>query len=48
MKDYVNLLFSIIDKIDKELNNNDEKLEIFKIYIPIGDNGFFLLIILKI
>ena len=44
MKDYVNLLFSIIDKIDKwNSNNNDEKLEIFKIYIPIGDNGLFFI-----
>ena len=34
MKDYVNLLFSIINKIDKwDSMNDDEKLEIIKIYI---------------
>ena len=34
MKDYVNLLFSIIDKIDKwETNDNNQKIEIIKIYI---------------
>ena len=34
MKDYVNLLFSIIDKIDNwETKNNDEKKKIFKNYI---------------
>ena len=34
MKDYVNLLFSIINKIDKwDIKNDDEKLEIIKIYI---------------
>ena len=34
MKEYVNLLFSIIDKIDDwDLIKNDEKIKIFKIYI---------------
>ena len=34
MKDYVNLLFAIIDKIDSwDLKNNNEKEEIFKNYI---------------
>ena len=34
MKDYVNLLFSIIDKIDSWENKNyDKKTEIFKLYI---------------
>ncbi len=34
MKDYVNLLFSIIDKIDSwEIKNYDEKTEIIKLYI---------------
>ena len=34
MKDYVNLLFAIIDKIDSwDLKSNNEKEEIFKNYI---------------
>ena len=34
MKDYVNLLFSIIDKIDSwEIKNYDQKTEIIKLYI---------------
>ena len=34
MKDYVNLLFSIIDKVDTwELKDSNEKKQIFKIYI---------------
>ena len=34
MKEYVNLLFSIIDKIDKwEIKDNTEKISIFKFYI---------------
>ena len=34
MKDYVNLLFAIIDKIDSwDLKNTDQKEEIFKNYI---------------
>ena len=34
MKEYVNLLFSIIDKIDKwEIKDNTEKTSIFKFYI---------------
>ncbi len=34
MKDYVNLLFSIIDRIDSwELKNSNEKIEIIKIYL---------------
>ena len=39
MKDYVNLLFSIIDKIDKwESNNIDQKKEILKKYIEDNNN----------
>ena len=34
MKEYVNLLFSIIDKINSwEFKNNNEKVQIFKIFI---------------
>ena len=34
MKDYVNLLFSIIDRIDSwELENSNEKIEIIKFYL---------------
>ena len=34
MKDYVNLLFSIIDRIDSwELKNSNEKIEIIKFYL---------------
>ena len=39
MKDYVNLLFSIIDKIDDwDDKNYDEKLQIIKIYIEDSSN----------
>ena len=39
MKDYVNLLFSIIDKIDNwDDKDNDEKLQIIKIYIEDSSN----------
>ena len=35
MKDYINLLYSIIDKIHKwENQDNTKKIEILKIYIP--------------
>ena len=35
MKDYINLLYSIIDKIHKwENQDNNKKIEILKIYIP--------------
>ncbi len=44
MKDYINLLFSLIDKIDDwELKNDSEKLEILKIYISNMSNGKNLL-----
>ena len=40
MKDYVNLLFSIIDKIDSwERINNDEKKNIIKNYIDVSLNN---------
>ena len=39
MKDYVNLLFSIIDKIDDwDVKNNAEKSDIFKLYIEHSEN----------
>ena len=39
MKDYVNLLYSIIDQIDQwEMKNLNEKIEIFKKYIEKGNN----------
>ena len=39
MKDYVNLLYSIIDQIDKwEMKNLNEKIEIFKKYVEKGNN----------
>ena len=39
MKDYVNLLFSIIDKIDDwDLKNNEDKLKIFTFYINQNEN----------
>ena len=39
MKDYVNLLFSIIDKIDNwDDKDHDEKLQIIKIYIEDSSN----------
>ena len=39
MKDYVNLLFSIIDKIDNwEFKKKDEKIKIFKNYLNDIDN----------
>ena len=39
MKEYVNLLFSIIDKIDDwELKNNEDKLKIFTFYINQNEN----------
>ena len=42
MKDYVNLLFSIIEKIDKwEMKNNDEKKIILSLYIEDSDNNEF-------
>ena len=44
MKDYINLLFSLIDKIDDwEIKNDSEKLEILKIYISNMSNGKNLL-----
>ena len=40
MKTYINMLYSIIAKIDKwESYNNNDKVEIFKIYIEIKDNN---------
>ena len=40
MKTYVNMLYSIIDKIDKwETYNSDDKVKIFNIYIEINDNN---------
>ena len=40
MKDYVNLLFSIIDKIDSwERINNEEKKNIIKNYIDVSRNN---------
>ena len=42
MKDYVNLLFSIIEKIDKwEMKNDDEKKIILSLYIEDSDNNEF-------
>ena len=39
MKDYINLLFSIIDKIDNwEKLGTNKKIEIIKIYIADGSN----------
>ena len=39
MKDYVNLLFSIIDKInDWDFKNDNEKKDIFKLYIERSEN----------
>ena len=39
MKDYVNLLYSIIDQIDQwEMKNLNEKIEIFKKYVEKGNN----------
>ena len=44
MKDYINLLFSLIDKIDDwETKNDSERLEILKIYISNMTNGKNLL-----
>ena len=40
MKTYVNLLYSIINKIDKWENYNSKiKIDIFKLYIEIEDNN---------
>ena len=40
MKTYINMLYSIITKIDKwESYNNNDKVEIFKFYIEIRDNN---------
>ena len=40
MKDYINLLYSIIDKVHNwETINDKEKSEIFKKYIDISDNS---------
>ena len=40
MKDYVNLLFSIIDKIDRwERINSDEKKKIINNYIDVSSNN---------
>ncbi len=40
MKTYINMLYSIINKIDKWENyNNDDKIKIFNIYIEIEDNN---------
>ena len=40
MKTYVNLLYSIINKIDKWHNYNiDEKINFFSFYIEIKDNN---------
>ena len=40
MKTYVNLLYSIINKIDKWENyENEEKSNIFNFYIEIKDNN---------
>ncbi len=40
MKTYINMLYSIIAKIDKwESYNSNDKVEIFKIYIEIKDNN---------
>ena len=40
MKTYTNMLYSIINKIDKWENyNNDDKIKIFNIYIEIEDNN---------
>ena len=39
MKDYVNLLFSVIDKIDKwEIFDEEQKIEIVKKYVAQGVN----------
>ena len=39
MKSYVNLLYSIINKIDKwEKYNDKKKIDIFKLYIEINEN----------
>ena len=44
MKDYVNLLFSIIDKVDSwESQNDDEKIVILKLYINNDENYEFYL-----
>ena len=44
MKDYVNLLFSIIDKVDSwETQNDDEKIVILKLYIDNDENYEFYL-----
>ena len=44
MKDYVNLLFSIIDKVDSwESQNDDEKIVILKLYIDNDENYEFYL-----
>ena len=44
MKDYVNLLFSIIDKVDTwESQNDDEKTVILKLYIDNEENYDFYL-----
>ena len=40
MKTYVNLLYSIIDKIDKwEIYNLKQKINIINLYIEIKDNN---------
>ena len=40
MKTYINMLYSIINKIDKWENyNNEDKIKIFNIYIEIKDNN---------
>ena len=42
MKDYINLLYSIIDKIDDwELKSEAEKTDIFKTYIDYNENYRF-------
>ena len=44
MKEYVNLLFSIIDKIDSwEKINNEQKIKIFNFYIEDVDNDSYYL-----
>ncbi len=44
MKNYINLLFSIIDKIDKwEKMDSVQKIEIFKIYISdLNNNEYYV------
>ena len=42
MKEYVNLLFSIIDKINEwELKNNQKRKDIFINYLDLGSYQFF-------